>query len=64
MVYTLVTDYIHVAACLFHLFFSHSLPCQEYSAIFAGAGTNPGEKTLEDKFFEKEVRASYLLLLQ
>lgn len=28
---------------------------QEYAAIFAGAGTNPGEKTLEDKFFEKEV---------
>ena len=27
---------------------------QEYAAIFAGAGTNPGEKTLEDKFFEKE----------
>ena len=25
--------------------------------MFAGAGTNPGEKTLEDKFFEKEVRA-------
>ena len=28
---------------------------QEYSAVFAGAGTNPGEQTLEDKFFEKEV---------
>ena len=28
---------------------------QEYAAIFSGAGTNPGEKTLEDKFFEKEV---------
>ncbi len=28
---------------------------KEYSAIFAGAGTNPGEKSLEDKFFEKEV---------
>ena len=25
--------------------------------MFAGAGTNPGEKTLEDKFFEKEVSA-------
>lgn len=32
-----------------------SQPLQEYAAIFAGAGTNPGEKTLEDKFFEKEV---------
>ena len=31
---------------------------QEYAAIFAGAGTNPGEKTLEDRFFEKEVRHS------
>ena len=30
---------------------------QEYAAIFAGAGTNPGEKTLEDKFFEKEVNS-------
>ena len=26
--------------------------------MFAGAGTNPGEKTLEDKFFEKEVSQS------
>lgn len=34
---------------------SKSCSClQEYAAIFAGAGTNPGEKTLEDKFFEKE----------
>lgn len=23
--------------------------------LFDGAGTNPGEKTLEDKFFEHEV---------
>ena len=37
----------------FHI--HYFLPIQEYSAIFAGAGTNPGEKTLEDKFFEKEV---------
>lgn len=28
---------------------------QEYSALFEGAGSNPGEKTLEDKFFEHEV---------
>jgi hypothetical protein len=28
---------------------------QEYSALFEGAGNNPGEKTLEDKFFEHEV---------
>ncbi len=30
---------------------------QEYKALFDGAGNNPGEKTLEDKFFEHEVRA-------
>merc|ERR1719186_822662 len=27
----------------------------EYKLCFEGAGTNPGEKTLEDKFFEAEV---------
>jgi V-type H+-transporting ATPase subunit d len=27
----------------------------EYKQCFEGAGTNPGEKTLEDKFFEYEV---------
>lgn len=27
---------------------------QEYSALFEGAGNNPGDKTLEDKFFEHE----------
>ena len=27
----------------------------EYKQCFEGAGTNPGEKTLEDKFFEEEV---------
>ena len=36
---------------------------QEYSAVFAGAGTNPGEKTLEDKFFEKEVRSGFMFCL-
>lgn len=25
--------------------------------MFEGAGTNPGDKTLEDKFFEHEVLA-------
>lgn len=33
---------------------------QEYSALFEGAGNNPGDKTLEDKFFEHEVNL-YLL---
>merc|ERR1712241_1249419 len=28
---------------------------QDYKQCFEGAGTNPGEKTLEDKFFEEEV---------
>ena len=27
----------------------------DYKQCFEGAGTNPGEKTLEDKFFEYEV---------
>lgn len=30
---------------------------QEYQAIFSSAGTNPGDKTLEDKFYEREVGA-------
>lgn len=59
-----VADCYPVSALLFHHATSpttHSLPSllalafQEYAAIFQGAGTNPGEKTLEDKFFEKEV---------
>ncbi|XP_064398311.1 V-type proton ATPase subunit d 1-like [Halichondria panicea] len=36
----------------------------EYAAIFAGAGTNPGEKTLEDKFFEKEVEINMQSFMQ
>jgi len=28
---------------------------KDYKQCFDGAGTNPGEKTLEDKFFEYEV---------
>lgn len=27
----------------------------EYAALFEGSGNNPGDKTLEDKFFEHEV---------
>lgn len=34
---------------------------QEYSALFEGAGNNPGEKTLEDRFFEHEVGLNHLL---
>lgn len=36
----------------------------EYAAIFAGAGNNPGEKTLEDKFFEKEVEINVQSFMQ
>lgn len=28
----------------------------EYAALFNDSGNNPGDKTLEDKFFEHEVR--------
>lgn len=40
--------------------FIFELFLQEYSALFEGAGNNPGDKTLEDKFFEHEVNL-YLL---
>ena len=36
---------------------------QDYKQCFEGAGTNPGEKTLEDKFFEYEVRPNWKYLL-
>ena len=32
---------------------------QDYKSLFEGAGTNPGEKTLEDKFFEHEVNINF-----
>lgn len=32
----------------------------EYSKLFEGAGNNPGDKTLEDKFFEHEVNRKAL----
>lgn len=41
-----------------HLTFS-----QEYKELFEGAGTNPGDKTLEDKFFEYEVRVMFKTML-
>lgn len=31
---------------------------QEYKLLFEGAGSNPGDKTLEDRFFEHEVSMS------
>ena len=33
----------------------------EYKQCFEGAGNNPGEKTLEDKFFEYEVKEKIVL---
>ena len=35
---------------------------QEYRVLFEDSGTNPGEKTLEDKFFEHEVEAWILFV--
>lgn len=32
-----------------------TIPGQEYKLLFEGAGSNPGDKTLEDRFFEHEV---------
>lgn len=43
-------------------FLSGLLCLQEYSALFDGAGNNPGDKTLEDKFFEHEVITVDLLV--
>ena len=37
---------------------------QEYRALFEGAGNNPGEKTLEDKFFEYEVKLNVNAFMQ
>ena len=37
---------------------------QDYKSLFEGAGTNPGEKTLEDKFFEHEVNIFISLVLK
>jgi len=36
----------------------------EYKALFDGAGNNPGEKTLEDKFFEQEVKLNVNAFMQ
>merc|ERR1712212_1039372 len=36
----------------------------EYKQCFEGAGTDPGEKTLEDKFFEEEVRLNKNAFMQ
>lgn len=36
----------------------------EYAALFDGSGNNPGDKTLEDKFFEHEVKLDVYAFLQ
>lgn len=35
----------------------------EYAALFDGSGNNPGDKTLEDKFFEHEVSFTIIFTL-
>ena len=63
-----VADYYPVSALAdkirwscWHLHTQHSYLCfspfpgQEYKLLFEGAGSNPGDKTLEDRFFEHEV---------
>lgn len=45
------------------LIYSITLFKQEYSALFEGAGNNPGDKTLEDKFFEHEASTFVVLLI-
>ncbi len=35
----------------------------EYAALFDGSGNNPGDKTLEDKFFEHEVISFFINFL-
>ena len=35
----------------------------EYKLLFEGAGRNPGDKTLKDRFFEHEVKLSKLAFL-
>jgi hypothetical protein len=46
---------------LLNLFFGNRLFVffvlfQQYKVLFEGSGTNTGDKTIEDKFFEYEVR--------
>lgn len=41
--------------CQKHLFCVLIFFSQEYKLLFEGAGSNPGDKTLEDRFFEHEV---------
>lgn len=36
----------------------------EYAPLFEGTGTNPGDKTLEDKFFEYEVKLNVNAFMQ
>ena len=36
----------------------------EYTVLFEGTGTNPGDKTLEDKFFEYEAKQNVVAFMQ
>lgn len=51
------------SSCFLGFFFLHkavllivATVVKEYKLLFEGAGSNPGDKTLEDRFFEHEVR--------
>lgn len=62
----IICIFVSYIICLFIYLYKYNnnfifeLFLQEYSALFEGAGNNPGDKTLEDKFFEHEVNL-YLL---
>jgi V-type H+-transporting ATPase subunit d len=49
-------DYDQVKACANFYF--------QYNRLFDGVGNNPGEKSLEDKFFAKDVQMNILSFMQ
>nr|XP_054770740.1 V-type proton ATPase subunit d 1-like [Lytechinus pictus] len=54
----------HMTDQFFNCSSTFSFVFKEYKMLFEGAGTNPGDKTLEDKFFEHEVRLNINAFLQ
>ena len=46
-----------------HVWSIHMYMLQKYKELFEGAGTGPGDKTLEDKFFEYEVSIKSVYLV-
>jgi len=55
---------VHVCWRVINLLFNHSNVCtlQEYRILFEESGNSPGDKTLEDKFFEHEVSIFCLIM--